>query len=172
MGSLRIFGNNGKIGLTNTVFHGTVHVLTNSRIKQCLLYRCTRHLAENIIEHIHCHIKLSVKAGSHGNIVCQISVFMYRLILHHRVFLLQFPFCLKRLLKHNFGIHRKCLKCIQIILIHKGKVLCRVQITIQINKTVGGMIKLFVEGKEFLIAKLRNHLRVASGFQSIGNIGI
>ena len=57
------------------------------------------------------------------------------------------------------------------MLIDKGKLLCHIHISVEINVTVGGMIISSVEIQEILVSKIRNRLRRTTGLTTISDIG-
>ena len=137
LGFIRIFRDNGKIRLENTVFQSAVYV-----------------------QNFHVNIKLRVKADSHGNIISQVSIFRNRFFFHHRIFFYQLPWHGKSFLMPHLGINLKLVKRGKIILVHKRKIFRRIHVPIQIYIAVGRMIIFPVEIQKLLIGKLRDHIRI------------
>ena len=160
LGFIRIFRDNGKIRLENTVFQSAVYVLPDSLIKQRLLHRRPGCGTKDIVQNFHGNIKLRVKAASHGNIISQVSIFRNRFFFHHRIFFYQLPWHGKSFLMPHLGINLKLVKRGKIILVHKRKIFRRIHVPIQIYIAVGRMIIFPVEIQKLLIGKLRDHIRI------------
>ena len=170
LAGLGTFCHNREEWLQNSIVIRAINILTDLCIQKCFLQRSSRSAKKCIIQHIKCYSKHAVHSISHNHIKGKISIILFFLILSHRILFLKILHLRKWSLLQNAGIHSKSIKSGKIFFIDKTQLLLHVHISVKIYIAVGGMIIRAVEIQKLLIGKLRNILRVASGFHAISII--
>ena len=169
---VRVLGDDAEIGLAKAVFIIAVNVLADLFVKQRLLQGRAGRTAEDIVKHLECNIALPVQVVPHHNVVGQIGVIRLRLAVRDGILCGSFFFLCKRRLDADFRIHFNPFKMGQVLPVQIIKLFRHIHISVQIDITVGRMIKFPVEFQKFFIRQLRNHIRVAAGLHGVWRIRI
>ncbi len=167
---VRTLGHNGEVGLPDALLEAAVNVIADASLQDRLLEGRARCRKERVIQNGKGHALLGAETIAQHHAAGKIGVLSEGLIVAHckaDFLALRLP---EGLLYLDFRVRVNAVEVLQVLPVQPGQLLLHIQITIEDNIGIGGVIVTPVEGTEGLVAQIRNLLRVTAGLVSVGGI--
>ena len=165
-----VLRNNAEEWLKGSVIIGALHIFTDPGIQKSLFDRRAGGVQQDIFQNGKGHIKQGIRIVPYHKALGKIGIVPGRLVLQNRIFHGDIAASGKRFLEGNLRIHGDSVKGAQIGLIQPAQLLLHIQVSVETDIAVRGMIIFSVKIQKLFIGQLRNFLRVTAGFHSIGSV--